>query len=444
MQMNASYCTGIAFFLLVWDHLLTVTVVAFSNNGGESSYHLISLPATDDYSSLASSPSLTVPLQPQSIRDLWRWKDDVLGNGHDFFTPRPRAIQSLVSLIVGQTFITTTNSTTITYPQEQQQEQRTQCWTIEECAILSNCARLDIYLLCRTNSTPTTALSDTFPSISSSLPIIYTSPKSIVAYILASQLIDKYQRTKKKSFYQSYLKDSISAILDHPDVIIAPMRQMDIDDDSSSITTTGTTTHMRKVQKELNDTLFETLGVEAILRHACLVACGMASRPNRPNRPVVFQPFSSRDAHILLQLKRTIDVTHGSHVKRLLQTSLSVGKAARDVRIVPQIVPLRKMTSNIVDRPLMDVATLAVRSIVLEPAIQRFLCDLRSRENSSRLSNIRQRLEQLVLDAGGNRQDLQALNRILHLPTIALREGKDIDEEALLESVITMLKDRKH
>jgi hypothetical protein len=48
----------------------------------------------------------------------------------------------------------------------------------------------------------------------------------------------------------------------------------------------------------------------------------------------------------------------------------------------------------------------------------------------------------MVLDAGGNRQDLQQLHKILHLPTIALREGREINEEELIESVSTMLKER--
>jgi len=453
--MNVCVCCnkGIAFvvvlLLALLEHLsLLTTVEAYYGGGRSLSYHLISLPGSDDSSSLISSSTLTMPQQPQSIRDLWRWKDDVLGNGHDFFTPRPRAIQSLISLIVGQTFITTA---TTTHPQQQEHHQQQQCWTIEECAILSNCARLDIYLLCKSNST-TSTLPNTIPSMSCSssssyLPMINTSPKSIVANILASQIVEQYQKKKKKSYYKSYIQDSISAILDHPDVI-RPMRPKYPNDTSSSDTDIHNNMVGIQLQREFNDHLLEILGVEAILRHTCLVACGMAVRPNRPNRHVVFQPFSSRDAHILLQIKRTIDSTHGSHLRRLLQASLSVGKAARDVRIVPQIVPLRRIKSptsgmtTSFDRHLITVATSAVMSVVLEPAVQRFLLDLRSRENSTLLCNLRQRLEQMVLDAGGNRHDMQKLHKILHLPTIALREGREINEEELIESVTNMLKER--
>jgi hypothetical protein len=37
---------------------------------------------------------------------------------------------------------------------------------------------------------------------------------------------------------------------------------------------------------------------------------------------------------------------------------------------------------------------------------------------------------------------MQKLHKILHLPTIALREGREINEEELIESVTNMLKER--
>lgn len=52
--------------------------------------------------------------------------------------------------------------------------------------------------------------------------------------------------------------------------------------------------------------------IEEIAEHACVVACGMGQRPSRPDRPVPFRPFSSRDAHIMLQLKRTLELSKGA------------------------------------------------------------------------------------------------------------------------------------
>ncbi len=58
------------------------------------------------------------------------------------------------------------------------------------------------------------------------------------------------------------------------------------------------------------------------------VAAGMAPRASRPDRPVLFRPFSSRDAHIMLQLKRTAEVdSQYPRMKIILDAVLNAGKA---------------------------------------------------------------------------------------------------------------------
>eukprot|EP00592_Proboscia_alata_P013680 CAMPEP_0194391056 /NCGR_PEP_ID=MMETSP0174-20130528/113551_1 /TAXON_ID=216777 /ORGANISM="Proboscia alata, Strain PI-D3" /LENGTH=86 /DNA_ID=CAMNT_0039185031 /DNA_START=1 /DNA_END=258 /DNA_ORIENTATION=+ len=51
--------------------------------------HVVSLPAIqpDQFSSIA-------------IRELWKWKDVALGDGRDFFVPRPRAIATLNANVI--------------------------------------------------------------------------------------------------------------------------------------------------------------------------------------------------------------------------------------------------------------------------------------------------------------------------------------------------------
>jgi hypothetical protein len=388
-------------------HSSSTAVSAYTTSS--SSYHLISLP----YSSSSSS---SVP-SAQSIRDLWRWKDDILGNGHDFFTPRSRAIQTLISLFVGQTFAQQER------PSSSSSSTKAVCWKIDECAILSNCARMDVYLVC------SPSWNNTMDGANASTTTIGTtsaSPKALVANILASQL-EQYQ---KRRSYKTYIMDSISAILDMPNVII-PME--------------ANSPASERLQRELNDNLQETLGPEEILRHTCLVACGLAPRPNRPNREVQFRPFSSRDAHILLQLKRTIDVANGPRIRRILQASLSAGKAARDGNVVPQILPLARAYYSSSDpgtTTTIDAAISAVFTLAIEPAVERCLYNLRAMESSTQISILRQKCERMVTDAGGNLEDIQRLHKLLHLPTIALREGKDIDEMDVLASVQTMLKER--
>jgi hypothetical protein len=115
-------------------------------------------------------------------------------------------------------------------------------------------------------------------------------------------------------------------------------------------------------------------GPRDVARHLCLVAAGMASRPRRPDRPVTFRPFSSRDAHIMLQLKRTLDsLAHVQHrpsggegegaagrsrrsssrnnnnnsnnsacCSTLLRHAQQAGKAARNPDKVPELLELRR------------------------------------------------------------------------------------------------------
>jgi hypothetical protein len=47
------------------------------------------------------------------------------------------------------------------------------------------------------------------------------------------------------------------------------------------------------------------------MHHLALVVAGMANWPQPPNQDTLFHPSSSMDAHVLLQLKGTKEVTMG-------------------------------------------------------------------------------------------------------------------------------------
>jgi len=53
-----------------------------------TTFHLLSLPPLSESSS-------------KIIRDVWKWKDIALGDGRDYFVPRPRALKALSDLLVG-------------------------------------------------------------------------------------------------------------------------------------------------------------------------------------------------------------------------------------------------------------------------------------------------------------------------------------------------------
>jgi hypothetical protein len=86
--------------------------------------------------------------------------------------------------------------------------------------------------------------------------------------------------------------------------------------------------------------------VRNITDHLCRVAAGIAPRPRRPDREIVFQPFSSRDSHIMLQLKRTLEIAQDAtatslSIPILLRYALQAGKASRTEAKVPELQELR-------------------------------------------------------------------------------------------------------
>jgi len=70
-----------------------------------------------------------------------RWKDKCLGDGRDYFIPRPRAIGALNNLILQNN----------NHSDELYELLSNWPHKIDEVAVLSNCARLDVILICSSN-----------------------------------------------------------------------------------------------------------------------------------------------------------------------------------------------------------------------------------------------------------------------------------------------------
>ena len=49
-------------------------------------------------------------------------------------------------------------------------------------------------------------------------------------------------------------------------------------------------------KNQLGERLTSMEGAYEISNHLCLIAGGLAPRPSRPDREVIFRPYSSRDA----------------------------------------------------------------------------------------------------------------------------------------------------
>jgi len=116
-------------------------------------------------------------------------------------------------------------------------------------------------------------------------------------------------------------------------------------------------------------------GVEDVLRYLCLTAAGMNSPKNR-----VFNPYNSRDSHILLQLKRVIQASAASgdgsnYVHAMIKVALSAGKIARDDSLIPEIKKLKRYAGRFAEStdPAIESSVKAVVSGEIDALIDSYL-----------------------------------------------------------------------
>ena len=195
--------------------------------------------------------------------------------------------------------------------------------------------------------------------------------------------------------------------------------------------------------EELAGVLVPKDGIEDVCRHLCRVAAGMAERPSRPGRPTPFRPYSSRDAHIMLQMKRTKEAASGSRVKALFDAGLTAGKAARDERKVPQIAPLRPYGSDgryasAAPDGLTSCATEAATELAIEPAIRSCESRLLAMESSEAVLAFRKRVGEAMAGVGIDLDSEQglAVRRMMHDPIMAIRDGRSLDEDQVLQDIL--------
>lgn len=106
-----------------------------------------------------------------------QWKDKSLGDGRDFFVPRPRAIKALCSLLLQCSPLYVPDSFRLCNH------------TIEEVAVLSNCARMDILIISSSDMSINKCATDEQLSLDDTLRIR-------VASCFASQLKSYTENTK--------------------------------------------------------------------------------------------------------------------------------------------------------------------------------------------------------------------------------------------------------
>jgi len=376
----------------------------------------------------------------KDIRRLWEWKDTTLGDGRDFFVPKPKTLMALQQYLLE-------NIPDLT-----------------ECSIISNCARLEV-LCCYSCSIPFEEHNINERGKREE------QPQEILARAISNCFLtqlDHHKNVSKNGNAWSKMVMQLPINADRPESLLTRKKSpMDL----------------VKPVSYYDSWWNVTLGPRSILTHICKVSAGMGRRPRRPDRPVVFRPFSSRDAHILLQLKRTREnigfaplgdeegiggqkssgkncikeskshgvfsqTRQGRKRKRkrkvlplILDCALRAGKAARNSDIVPEIEELKEMTSADSSRSSASeqqtsqrVASIAFKKGI-HPLIAECVAKLGDSTNNidRQIAEFRRNAFAFLLEIesddtaiGDDRKALQQelrtwLNRRLHEPTIKLR-----------------------
>ena len=259
----------------------------------------------------------------KAVADTWRWKDAVLGDGRDFFVPKPKTLRALSAFFLQS------------IP------------GARECVVLSNCARLEVLLLVVRSSDDTDPLQSFAEESNNNNNNHHPIERSLSEAIMSQ--VASYQARRNNPM------DILQMALDRPNLIDAhALLSRPSSMDQNNLFLLLQPHHWMHWNND----------IEGIVRHLCFVASGMALRPRRPGRTVTFRPFSSRDAHIMLQLKRTLETVATSSVGTeeddhhpvgsrrtrktasllagLLRHALRAGKAVRNPTRLPALKRLQQ------------------------------------------------------------------------------------------------------
>lgn len=335
-----------------------------------SNQNLESLESQLDYSvylfSLQWSGSDGRPFS-KTTQDVWRWKDAVLGDGRDFFVPKPATLSALQSVLLD-------------------------CG-VDECVVLSNCARFEILVVQNDGMEQCDEL------------------VQAISQALVNQ-VQSYQHRKQQNPFWA-----LELAMDSPGAI-------------------DTKTQVRKekvdlVAKELSGYWVVLSGPCLIANHLCTVAAGMAERPSRPDRLVPFRPFSSRDGHILLQLKRTSEIAQragsrtglASVAVEILQHALKAGKGVRNPEKVPELCELQAYgtgDTKYSSEPPRDVTERVAKAAmdrVIVPTVRDALQSLVVAKRATSIADFRRQAEALATNA----DEMAWIRQCIHEPTMYMR-----------------------
>lgn len=204
----------------------SATSTISSPSSSKHTIHLISLPPKDDKYKLPGEAL---------VRECWRWKDSTLGDGRDYFVPRPRALKAFQSLFLGMEIdvsgvagspvdvilsmpsssisskstisLSTTTNYDLFLP-----DNHASCsfsFKVVECVTVSNCARFETILVLEEQQRL-----DTLDADPNTVAFSDIAGKHAVAYRLLQQISS--QRSKGTSLLQ---KTGLASWLDLPGAV---------------------------------------------------------------------------------------------------------------------------------------------------------------------------------------------------------------------------------
>jgi hypothetical protein len=345
-----------------------------------------------------------------TVANVWKWKDAVLGDGRDFFIPRPKTLAKLQQYLMSQVEM------------------------IRSIVVLSNCARLELLVTIRHDNETTRCTSVNRIKTESKQDGDGTSSSSLllVREAISRALLLQVHHYQSQRFFllDPPPIDWPSSIAMNPEPRHNTGYPNDDDDEEEEMVQ----------QLVCHWNAFDTLPL--ILTHWCHVASGLSTRANRPDRTVAFRPFSSRDAHIMLQFKRLVVLmnhnkdkddstttnTTTAMPKWIVDTALAAGKAARSNAIVHAYRPLLLDSTQPMPQPIAQ----QVQEEVIQPLVQRALTQWNAKSAGRVIQTVRQQALALA-ETNPERQWIQRTQ--LHNITMVLRQNDEhdtVDTESFL------------
>ena len=350
------------------------------------------------------------------LKKLHNWKYYVLGDGGVYFDQRPYTLQALNRLLL--------NEITIFMKNKNEMINDDDGVAIPpgpfdlECAVISTCQRFEILMTIENTSQSKYTLNE-------------IDLKSIAAITLAKQISSQSRRLSVFGIIPLALP------LDRPSRIKFLNRSNQKLDNK----------RFDDIKENIENEIVIINGKQDVATRLITLACGLLDRE-------VFRPFSSRDAHIMAQIKRTlvgsqrlhssIDIVDGvidknpKYVKVLFDAALQGGKAARSPKVVPILNELKDQSQG-ADGPqeLSEKSAKQAKELAVIPTAQTCVGRMTAMESSVLIKSLRndvmKKANEYGIDVAKN--EGKQIRQILHDPIVELRRGNDVDMEEIFYKI---------